>query len=149
MIEYLTLALMSMAPISEARGAIIYGLGLGMNTGLVLISAILLNILAIPIIWYFLNVSNFNKLAYRLFGKKMEQKIDKYRNKFEKYAEWALLIFVAVPLPVTGAWTGTFIAHILKLDFKKSFYVISLGVVIAALIVFFITTGTISLYNGG
>ena len=148
MIEYIIFTLMSMAPVSEARGAIIYGLSLGMNPGAVLISAIILNILAIPIIWKFLDMANFNELAYKLFGKKMENKIDKAKNKFEKYAEFALLIFVAVPLPVTGAWTGTFIAHILKLDFKKSFYVISLGVVIAALIVFFITAGALTILNG-
>lgn len=148
MIEYIILALMAMAPVSEARGAIIYGLGLGIDKGVVLISAILLNILVIPIIWYFLNRAHFNKLAFKIFGKKMDHKIDKYKKKFESYEELALLIFVAVPLPVTGAWTGIFIAHILKLDFKKSFYVIALGVIIAALIVFYAAAGTISLFNG-
>ncbi len=64
----------------------------------------------------------------------LENKTLKKRDKIDKYGIWGLLIFVAIPLPGTGGWTGALLASLLHLDKKKSFLVISLGVFIAGLI---------------
>ena len=67
--------------------------------------------------------------------KRQEDKTLKKRDKIDKYGIWGLLIFVAIPLPGTGGWTGALLASLLHLDKKKSFVVISLGVFIAGLII--------------
>ena len=127
---------MAAAPISEVRGAIIYGLGTGIDPSAVIVLSVLINILMIPILFWILRQAKFRKLADRLFGKKMQEKIEKNKDALNKYGIIGLLLFVAVPLPITGAWTGTFIAEILKLHRRKSFIVISAGVVIAAALVY-------------
>ncbi len=147
MIEYLITAILAMAPISEARGAIIYGLSLNLNPGVILLLSIFFNCLSVPIIFWFLDKAHFRKIAYKLFGEHMSKKISKSSKKFELYEELALLVFVAVPLPVTGAWTGTLIAHILKLNQKKARLVIWLGVVIASLVVFLSANGLLQLFG--
>ncbi len=65
----------------------------------------------------------------------MEDKTLKKRDKIDKYGVWGLLLFVAIPIPGTGAWTGSLLASLLYLDKKKSFLVISVGVFIAGLII--------------
>ena len=95
------------------------------------------NILPIPFILLLINwifevlkkVPGINKVVYWL-----ENKTLKKRDKIDKFGIWGLLIFVAIPLPGTGGWTGALLASSLHLDKKKSFLVISLGVFIAGLI---------------
>lgn len=95
------------------------------------------NILPIPFILLLINkifewlkkVPGINKPIYWL-----EEKTLKKRDKIDKYGIWGLLIFVAIPLPGTGAWTGSLLASLLHLDRKKSFGVICLGVFCAGVI---------------
>jgi uncharacterized membrane protein len=136
MIEYLIMFALSGMPISEVRGALIYGLGVGLNPYVVLLLSILGNILVVPVIFYFFRKAHFRSLAMRLFGKRMADKLDRHRQKFEKWDELALFSFVAIPLPVTGAYTGAFLAELLDLNRRKAFLVISAGIVVAGLIVF-------------
>ncbi|MBD3263335.1 hypothetical protein GF374_03070 [Candidatus Woesearchaeota archaeon] len=145
MIKYLILIVLAALPISEARGAIIYGLGASIHPAVAFSLAVVINILMIPVLFWVLRQAHFRKLADKLFGKKMKQKIEKNKDVLNKYGILGLLIFIAIPLPVTGAWTGTFVAEILKLNRKKSFIVISIGVIIAALLVFFGFNGTMFL----
>ena len=65
----------------------------------------------------------------------LEEKTLKKRDKIDKYGIWGLLLFVAIPLPGTGGWTGALLASLLHLDKKKSFGVIAIGVFIAGLII--------------
>ena len=58
----------------------------------------------------------------------LDRKIEKHKGTIEKYSYWGLVLFVAVPLPGTGAWTGTLIASVLGLEPKKSFFAATLGV---------------------
>lgn len=96
------------------------------------------NILPIPFILLLINwifkvlkkVPGINKAIFWLENKTMQK-----RDKIDKYGIWGLLIFVAIPLPGTGGWTGALLASLLELDKKKSFLVISLGVFIAGLII--------------
>lgn len=136
MLNYLFMLGLAAAPISEARGAIFYGLNAGINPYSVFILSVLVNIAVIPVIFWFLKQARFRKLANRLFGNRMWAKIGQWKEKFEIYEELVLLIFVAVPLPVTGAWTGTFIAELLSLNRAKAIAVIAIGVIIAASLVF-------------
>ena len=75
-------------------------------------------------------VPGINKAIFWLENKTMQK-----RDKIDKYGIWGLLIFVGIPLPGTGGWTGALLASLLELDKKKSFLVISLGVFIAGLII--------------
>ena len=136
--NWLVVFIISLCPILECR--------LGMFTAIVLLQmnpfvgfiiSFLGNILPIPFILLLINwifdllkkVPGINKLVYWL-----EDKTLKKRDKIDKYGIWGLLIFVAIPLPGTGGWTGALLASLLHLDKKKSFGIISIGVFIAGLI---------------
>jgi len=133
-LDYLILLALSSAPFTEARGGVVYGLASGLTPELAFSVAVLANIVVIPIIFWALEISHLNSLAVYLFGKKMARKIDTHSKKLEKYGELALLAFVAIPLPVTGAYTGTLIASLLRFNKWESFLVISAGVIISAFI---------------
>jgi len=136
MIEYLIVFLLGGFPILEVRGAVIYGLSVGLKPYLVLFLGIAGNILIIPVIFYLFKRSHFRSLAMRLFGEGMRDRIDRHKARFEKWDELALLSFTALPLPITGGYTAAFLAELLDLNRKRAFLVISVGVIIAALIVF-------------
>ena len=90
---------------------------------------------------------NFYKKIFNKFLKRFRKKVDKFEEKNGKTWFWALVFFVAVPLPGTGAWSGCLLAWILDLDRKKSIVAISLGVIIAGIIVLFGSLGFIKLFN--
>ncbi len=144
--KYLAVFILGLAPISEVRGAIIIGFSLGLNPFAVILLSLIANILVIPLILIALKIAHINDLALKLFGKRTMRKIEKNRKRFEIYHELALLLFVAIPLPMTGAWTGALIAHILKFNKLKSFIIISLGVIIASIIVSISYLGVFSIF---
>ncbi len=76
---------------------------------------------------------------------KLEARKKKKKGSIEKYKEWGLLLFVAIPLPGTGGWTGALIAALLDMRIKKSLPIIALGVFIAGLIMSLLTYGIFSL----
>ncbi len=131
--DWLVVFLISLCPILECR--------LGMFTAIVLLQmnpfvgfliSFLGNIILL-INWIFeilKKVPGLNKIVYWL-----EEKTLKKRDKIDKYGVWGLLLFVAIPLPGTGGWTGALLASLLHLDKKKSFGVIAVGVFIAGLII--------------
>lgn len=137
--SWLVVFIISLFPILECR--------LGMFTAIVLLKmnpfvgfiiSFLGNILPIPFILLLINwifdilkkIPIINKPIYWL-----EEKTLKKRDKIDKYGIWGLLLFVAIPLPGTGGWTGALLASLLHLDRKKSFGVICVGVFIAGLII--------------
>jgi len=145
MINYLITALLAASPISECRGSIIYGLAVGLNPIAVYLISILANIAMIPIAFKLLEVSKIRGLVYRLFKSNIDKKIKKMEKKIDKYAELALLLFVAVPFPVTGAYTGVLIAYLLEMDSRKSFIAMAIGVVISATIVLLASLGFLAI----
>ena len=145
--NYFWVFILSGLPISEIRGAILYGLGLNLNMTAVFLIGAAGNMLAVPIIFFALEKLNFIGLAKKLFGRKAYQKIEKHRDKLEKWEELALLLFTAIPFPVTGAWTATLIATLLEMNKKKAFLVIAIGIIIAGLITLGVAQGLITGIN--
>ena len=84
-----------------------------------------------------------NKKSLKKITDWLDKKVDKNRTSIEKYGFWGLVIFVGVPLPGTGAWTGALVASLLDLDKKKSFLAILLGVYMASIIMMIISFGLI------
>lgn len=137
--DWLVVFIISVCPVLECRlGMFTAIVLLGMNPFAGFIISFLGNILPIPFILLLINwifkilkkVPGINKVIFWL-----EEKTLKKRDKIDKYGIWGLLLFVAIPLPGTGGWTGALLASLLQLDKKKSFGVISLGVFIAGLII--------------
>jgi len=130
---------LSILPVSELRGAIPYAVYKGFSIPIAAIISIAANI-CIPII-AFLFLESLHRLLYkipqykRFFDRVVNRARAKVHTKVEKYGYWGLLLFVAIPLPATGAWTGTLGAWILGLSHKKAFFAIAGGVILAGIIV--------------
>ena len=100
--------------------------------------------LPIPFILLFIKKIFELLRKYPFFEKiitKLEAKTEKNKDKVLRYKSWGLLIFVAIPLPGTGGWTGALMAALLDIDFKRALPIISLGVFIAGLIMSLVTYG--------
>ncbi|MBT3582951.1 small multi-drug export protein [Candidatus Woesearchaeota archaeon] len=144
MFEYLMVFILGGFPIAEIRGAIIYGMAMNLNMYYVFAIGALGNIIAVPIIFFALEKLKFIHLAKKLFGNKTYIKIEKHQKAIDKWGELALLIFTAIPAPMTGAWTASLIAVLLKMNKKKSFVVITLGILIAGTVTWAVATGIIT-----
>lgn len=147
--------LLTLMPVSELRGglplAVIYALDNNIPLVFVFFLIVLVNIFLIFFIFYFLDKLHyefmklkFYKKFFENYLKKFQKKVDKFEGKYTAFGFWALIIFVAVPLPGTGAWSGGLLSWLLGLDRKKSILSIALGVIIAGLIVFLGTLGLLS-----
>ena len=139
--------LVSMIPLLELRGSILAA-GFMHTTFLpTYIAAVLGNILPIPFILLFIRkIFKLMKRSERL--KKIpewcERKAMSKSEQIEKYGYFGLFLFVAIPLPGTGAWTGSLIAALMGLDFKKSLFAIFCGILTAGLIMSLLAFGVIS-----
>lgn len=159
--KILVVLLISMVPLVELRGAIpvAVGMDLGLPEWLVLIVAIIGNIIPVPIIYFF--ARKFLEWGAKRKWKPLKQfcsfcikKGEKAGNKLLKKtgdygAYFALFLFVAIPIPGTGAWTGTLAASILNLDFKKTMIAIMSGVLVAGLIMLAVSLGLFRIIFGG
>ena len=142
--KYLITLLISMVPFIELRGSIPIGIfAYKLDIFFVYIISILGNIIIIPVI--LLGIKKMLKLLEKVKVTKklvtiIEQKGKKAGDKILKSTKngvyYGLFIFVAIPLPGTGAWTGSLAAAFLDLDFKKSFISIALGVITAGIIIY-------------
>lgn len=159
-LKILIVFLISMIPLIELRGAIpvAVGMDLGLPEWLVLIVAILGNIVPVPIIYLFARkvLEWGSKCKWKSFKKfcnfclkKGEKAGDKLLAKARGGVYWALFLFVAIPIPGTGAWTGTLAASILNLDFKKTMLAIIAGVITAGLIMLAVSLGLFKVIFGG
>lgn len=157
-LRFLYAIILGILPVSELRGgiplAILYAKDHGIPIILAVLPVILANILIMFFIFYFLdNIHHIllKKNLYRkLFEKtlgRVQKKADKFEKKYNTAGFLALMFFVAVPLPGTGAWTGALISWLLDLDRKKSLLYISLGVLIAGIIVTLATLGVIGIFS--
>jgi uncharacterized membrane protein len=120
----------------EPRGAVLYGLGTGINPIAVFLITLIANVLTLLLVFWFLQQANFRGWAKKLFGKSAYAYIDKNKPAIDKWGELALFAFVAVPLPMTGGWMGALIATILNMDKKKALIAIILGVLVSTALAF-------------
>ena len=125
----------SMLPILELRGGLLAASIIGMDFIPAYIISILGNCLPIPFVLIFLDKTT-EKIVVKL-----EKKILSKKAQIEKYGYLGLLLFVGIPLPGTGAWTGAGLAVLLRLDKKKSSIAIFLGVILASIIMSIISYG--------
>ena len=141
----LTTLFMAMVPVIELRGAIPYGVVAGLSVSHALMVSIIGNLIPVPFLIIFTK-KVFEWLRTKSEGLnnfvcKMEAKAESKRESVEKYEFFGLMILVAIPLPGTGAWTGCLVAAMMELPFRKAFPAIALGVVVAGLIVSWVTYG--------
>lgn len=141
MLHYLIIFLISMVPLIELRGAIPYAVGFHCNMVWAYIIAIIGNMLPVPFIYLFARKILLWGKDKKFIGKfftfcleKGEKGGKKLQKKSGKGLYVALMLFVGIPLPGTGAWTGTLAASILDMDFKKSVIAVLLGVILAGVI---------------
>lgn len=131
--------LISMVPLIEQRGAIPVGiLAYHINPWLVFVVSLIGSFLPAPFIFLFFNkILKWMKTIKMLhkFTDFIDKKVQKGAKKIEKTMEVGLTLFVGIPLPTTGLWTGTAIAAFLGLDFKKSMACVFLGGIISAVII--------------
>lgn len=156
LIYYLAVFFISMVPLIELRGAIPFAIGfiekgIPMELWLCYVIAIVGNMLPVPIIFFFarkvLEWGKDKKFIGKFFTfclEKGHKGGEKLQAKAGKGLFWALFLFVGIPLPGTGAWTGTLAASILDMKFKDSVIAVMLGVVLAGVIMGILATGVFS-----
>ncbi|MBR1670149.1 MAG: small multi-drug export protein [Butyrivibrio sp.] len=139
--KYMIVFLISMVPLIELRGAVPYAIAMGLPVLPSYIIAIIGNMVPVPFIFFFARkVLEWGKDKpligpfFRFCLEKGHKGGEKLKEKAGKGLYWALFLFVGIPLPGTGAWTGTLAASILDMDFKKSVRAIVCGVILAGII---------------
>ncbi len=150
--KYLIIFMISMVPIIELRGAMVYAVGYDLPYIPALITCVIGNMLPVPIIYFFarkvLQWGADKKYIGKLFtfflvkGERAGQKLVKTTGRGGLFL--ALLLFVGIPMPGTGAWTGTLGASFLNMGFKSTVVAVSLGVILAGIIMAVLSTGVFS-----
>ena len=146
--KYIYIFLISMTPIIELRGAIPVGVGIGLDPIPLLIVAIIGNMVPVPFIFLFARRFLTWGSRKRVIGRfctwcltRGEGSRQKLEGKRGTGLYIALLLFVGIPIPGTGAWMGTFAASLLNMDFKKSFLYIIVGDALAGVLVLLASMG--------
>ena len=152
MIKYLIVILISMVPVIELRGAVPIAIGYGIDPLTALIVCTVSNMVPVPIIYFFarkfLTWGSRQKYIGKLCswflvkGERAGQKLVKATGRGGLFL--ALLLFVGIPLPGTGAWTGTLGASFLNMGVKSTVVAVCLGVVMAGSIMALVSTGVFS-----
>ncbi len=145
---YLYVFLVSIVPWLELRGSIPLGIIMGLDITKVFLISLLGGILVIPALFVALDhifpIARRIKIIDRLYIISE----NRVQRKYEKYSDWemlGLMLFVAVPLPGTGVYSGTFLAFLFGLERKRAFVAISLGALIAGILVTLISLGVLNL----
>ena len=146
--KYILTFLVSMVPIVELRGAIPIGVANGVPWQQAVLISMIGNMIPVPFIFFFarkvLEWGQDKPVIGKFFSwclKKGHHGGEKLQEKAGKGMFVALLLFVGIPLPGTGAWTGTLAASILDLDFKKSILAVVLGILLAGIIMTLLSQG--------
>ena len=153
--KYLLAFLVSMVPLIELRGGVPIALGMGLNYTEALLVCIIGNMLPVPIIYLFARkvliwgadkkyIGKFFRFCLEK-GERGGQKLTKATGRGGLFI--ALMLFVGIPLPGTGAWTGTLAASFLNMGIKSTVLAVVLGVIIAGIIMAVATTGVFSVFG--
>ena len=142
----LCVLLCSMLPIIELRGAIPLGAALGLPWWENYLLAVIGNFIPAPFILLFIRkILEWMKKVRHLdkFALWLEKKADKNKERIEKYSFWGLFALVAIPLPGTGAWTGSLVAALMHVKFPKAILAVICGILAAGVIVALISYGVL------
>ena len=136
---------MAMVPVVELRGAIHYGVVAGLSVPAAFMIAVIGNLTPIPVLVLFTRkvFTWLRSISGGLdrFVSKLEAKAEKNKEVVLRYEFWGLVLLVAIPLPGTGAWTGALVAAMMDMQLKRAMPAITLGVLIAGIIVTTLTYG--------
>ena len=137
--------LVTVLPISELRVGIPLGISLGLDPWFTFFAAIVANALIFFPVFFALRLF-YDKFLSRipLFDRYLDNLRKRGKPKVDKYGFWGLFLFVAVPLPLTGAYTGTILAWLLDVDWRRAFPAVGVGVIVAGFVVFLLTLGATS-----
>ena len=141
--KFIMTFLISTLPVVELRFGLPYGILAGLSLPVAMLAAILGNMLPVPFIIVFIE-QVFIWLRRHLpkldsFITKMEKKAEAKQDLVDRYGALGLILIVAIPLPGTGAWTGSLVAALMKMKLRKAIPCIYLGIVIAAILMTVIT----------
>ncbi len=149
--KYLVAFLISMVPIIELRGGVPYAVTMGIPEWQAIIICAVANMLPVPLIYFFarkvLLWGTDKKYIGKFFTycvKKGERGGQKLMKKGPEGLFVGLMLFVAIPIPGTGAWTGTLAASFVNMGFKRAVLAVSLGVVIAGIIMMIASSGVLA-----
>ncbi len=148
--SYLSVFLVSILPIIELRGAVPFGIGMGLDWRLVYLVSVIGNVLPAPFIVLFLRkILDFLKTTkyFSGFANWLHDRSMKKAKDVTKYKMLGLFLFVAIPLPGTGAWTGSAIAALLNMRLKDALPSIVLGVICAGILMLGISYGFVELFQ--
>ena len=147
----LTVILTAALPVIELRGAIPVGIALGLSPIHSLILSFIGSMIPVPIILftirpvfnYLKKTKMFKNLVHRLTKKSLNKS-----SNIKKYGVWGLILFVAIPLPGTGVWSGSLAASLLNMRFKLAFPAIFIGNLIAGILIMGLSNGVINVIGG-
>jgi uncharacterized membrane protein len=143
--------LISMLPIIELRGAIPVGMAMGMSAIHAFITCYIGSLIPVPILLFGIRPVFQWLKGTPIYDKIIHKLIHKTLNRsyyVDKYGFWGLMLFVAIPLPGTGIWTGTLAAVLLDIRFKTAFPAIAIGNLIAGIVVMTLSHGAFSTFGG-
>ncbi len=147
--NWLKIIILSMLPVTELRGSIPFAISMQMNPWTTYVFAIFGNMIPVPILLLFFNYMEKHLFKHNILNntyiKLIEHTRNKSSDKIEKYKELGLILFAAIPLPGTGAWTSSLIAYLFNLNFKKSFLCILLGILISGFVTTLMCLGFINI----
>lgn len=147
--EFCFTVLVSMLPVVELRGGIPFGVAHGLPLPLAVMAAVIGNMLPIPFLILFTRrvFEWLRRHIPRLEGviARLERKAESKKDLVQRYKFWGLLVLVAIPLPGTGAWTGSLVAAVLNIRMRHALPAILLGLIMAGLITTALTLGVVHL----
>lgn len=143
----LTVLICSMIPIFELNGSIPLGAVLSLPWWESYILALIGNMIPVPFILLFITkiiewMTKSSLKFFNKFGNWLNRKAEKHRPEIEKYSFWGLFVFVVIPLPLTGVWTGSLAAAMIKMDFWRAMLSTFIAIIVKAGIV------TLGVYGG-
>ena len=153
--KYLLIFLVAMVPLLELRGSIVMAVGMDLDYFTALAVSVLGNMLPVPIIYFFARKVLYWGADKKYIGKFFTFCLEKGEKAGQKLTQTAgrgglfvaLMLFVGVPLPGTGAWTGTLAASFLNMGIKQTTLSVCLGVIIAGIIMGVASTGVFSIFG--
>ena len=142
-------AILSFLPISELRGGIPLALSFKVNIFSAFLVCVISNLLVIPFVFFFMDYFHKYFMRIRFYERFFNSYLERNRRKIEskigtKWEFWALMLFVLLPLPMTGAWTGTILAWFFNVKRRRAYLAIALGVIGAGIIITLATLGIIN-----